>query len=563
MQENPAAAVENTRMLLGRQMHVDPATIEVVAAEAVEWPDACLGVSLPNEQCAQVLTPGAKLTFNVGDEEYVIHTDRDGYRTRVAVAPEPEIGQMVLAWGGAFDNGECMEAIIGDEGVAFGLCGGRPRIGGKFASEARVVVMNDWVSKYASFDAETEFGSVRLVGSGSTAATPAEQEMIGRWASMAAMEAAAGASRAGMAYWGPEEMGSPDTSKCATLQVNTSPEAGIGACDGTMSDVLMGERMVDEWAQIADRFAPFVYETPTETLVFEGMGGETAGQWQPALLAWARARHAELSTGRTSATINTAMSWHVGQDFTQKNICRHLTVLDYGYAYAEEILCEGLDLVSSTGDWLTNEDLAQVDAWLYARAPLYAGNNYIDGKGSQVMSEAEAAQVEPWAMEVWSRIRNAGAEIAVDPGPNGCPEARDGLGMVRYYDRGFCMLVPGDYTVFEPNPDEVVIAKDSLLNVTEPRLYITVTSADGRTAGDAADEIVASMPGFQIDRNDAEIAGQPAVVLDNVPGQDLNRRALILANDRIYEMTFAPSDHAEMEAFYSTIIDSFVLVEPE
>ncbi len=111
----------------------------------------------------------------------------------VAVAaPEPEIGEMLMAWGGTFDNGECMEALIGAEGVAFGLCGGRPEIGGKFASYARVAVLTEWVDTYAPFDAETDFGSVRLVGNGSAVATLEEQQMIGRWAQMVTMEAAAG-----------------------------------------------------------------------------------------------------------------------------------------------------------------------------------------------------------------------------------------------------------------------------------------------------------------------------------------------------------------------------------
>ncbi len=109
-----------------------------------------------------------------------------------------------------------------------------------------------------------------------------------------------------MSYQGPAEMGSPDTSKCAMLQLNSSHEAGIGACDGTLHDVAIGERMYGEWAEMRGRFAPFVYETETEKVIFEGMGSVSGEQWQRAILAWARARHAELATGKTSATISTA-----------------------------------------------------------------------------------------------------------------------------------------------------------------------------------------------------------------------------------------------------------------
>jgi hypothetical protein len=70
------------------------------------------------------------------------------------------------------------------------------------------------------------------------------------------------------------------------------------------------------------------------------------------------------------------------------------------------------------------------------------------------------------------------------------------------------------------------------------------------------------MAGIDIQRSNAEIAGQPAVILDNVPGQNLNRRVLIVHNDRLYDLTFAPLDHAELETFYQTIIADLLLVEP-
>jgi hypothetical protein len=48
-----------------------------------------------------------------------------------------------MAWSGTVDNGNCLESMIGVDGVAFGLCGGRPRLGGKFATEARQAALNE------------------------------------------------------------------------------------------------------------------------------------------------------------------------------------------------------------------------------------------------------------------------------------------------------------------------------------------------------------------------------------------------------------------------------------
>lgn len=553
---------ETMRTLLGKQLRIDPSTIEVVSSEKVEWPDPCLGVNLPNELCAQVITPGYKVTLTVNGAEYRFHTDESGYRYRLAAAPEANVGEPILFWGGMVDNGESIEASVGPNGVAFGLSGGRPQIAGHFASAARLSVLDTWAMQYAGFDAATDFGSIRLVGTGSETPTVEVKQQIGRWAQMVTMEAAAGEPLAGLRYEGPAEMGSSDTSKCAVLQLGTPIEAGIGACDGTMTNKDMGKAIYLEWEYLRDRFAPFVYETETERITFEGMGGENNEAWQRAILAWARTRHAELASGRTSATIATAMYWNLGQDFSKKNTCMHLTVLNFGYAYAEERMCEGNDIIEMTGGWLTTREVEKLDTWLYQHAPLSLDQNYIAGMGSQVIGEAEIVDIHLWAVDLRARLWGADNGALPDSASTACPDAQNGLAILRAYDRGFCMLVPAPHTVFEVNQNELVVAKETMLNTTEPRLSIIVIAAEGRTAEEFADDIVAEMAGFEIQRSNAEIADQPAVILDNVPGQDLNRRVLIVHNNRLYDLTISPMDHAEIEAFYKAVINHLVLLAP-
>jgi len=368
---------------------------------------------------------------------------------------------------------------------------------------------------------------------------------------------------AGTSYQGPAEMGSTDTSKCASLQLGAPGEVTLGACDGTRQALPIDERMATEWEALQARVAPFVYETATERLSFAGLGSESSETWQRAILAWARARYAELATGKTSATISTALSWHLGQDFSQKNLCLHLTVLDYGYAYAEQIMCEGGDLIDQTGDWLTSEELAQLDSWLYDRAAFTLANNYITGQGTEPLSEADQVAVNDWATALYERLRGTGPATAPVADGATCPEAQPGLATVRNYRQGFCLLVPAAYTIFDTTPNEIAIVRDSLMNVTDPRLHIAVLAADGRTAEQFADELLAELTGFDIERSTAEVAGQPAVVLNNMPGQDLNRRVLIAHNDRIYDLTFMPLSSPELENFYTTILTHFVLVQPE
>jgi hypothetical protein len=53
-----------------------------VSQEDVTWPDSCLGCARTGELCAQVLTPGYKLTLRVRDATYVYHSNR-GDRVRL------------------------------------------------------------------------------------------------------------------------------------------------------------------------------------------------------------------------------------------------------------------------------------------------------------------------------------------------------------------------------------------------------------------------------------------------------------------------------------------------
>ena len=293
-----APAIENNRLLLARQLRVDPSTVQVISAEKVEWSDGCLGLGQANESCTAVVTPGYKITFSVAGQEYVIHTDEGGYQVRVASAPAPEIGETIITWSGPLDMASCAEAVIGPQGVGFGQCYSEAKLGGKFASEARQAVLAEMARRYASFTADNEFGRVRFTGKGAAAPSADDQRSITRWAQMVTMEARGGESLAGLEYRGPAELGSRDTSKCAVMRLGTPIEAMLGACDGTATNKDMGKANYLEWERLRDRFAAFTLETDTEAILFEGMGLETGPAAQRAILAWARARHAELASGK-------------------------------------------------------------------------------------------------------------------------------------------------------------------------------------------------------------------------------------------------------------------------
>jgi hypothetical protein len=61
--------------------------IQVVNVEAIDWQDACLGVPIPNALCAQVITPGYRVSLSAGGQTYEVHTDLSA--SNIALADQP------------------------------------------------------------------------------------------------------------------------------------------------------------------------------------------------------------------------------------------------------------------------------------------------------------------------------------------------------------------------------------------------------------------------------------------------------------------------------------------
>ena len=144
-----------------------------------------------------------------------------------------------------------------------------------------------------------------------------------------------------------------------------------------------------------------------------------------------------------------------------------------------------------------------------------------------------------------------------------CPTAGDDTYLLRDPRHGFCLLYPATHKVERPNADEVVLVVGGLLNTLDPRAGIRVVSGDGVTAERFADDIVASFEGFAIDRSETTVAGQPAVVLDNLPGQDINRQVVFTHEDRLFHLTFSPVDASAPEALDSLmqgVLESFTFI---
>jgi hypothetical protein len=69
------APVALARQHLADRLRVSPSAIEVISFESRQWPDRCLGLSIPEVVCAQVITPGYRAVFRAQGREYGYRTD--------------------------------------------------------------------------------------------------------------------------------------------------------------------------------------------------------------------------------------------------------------------------------------------------------------------------------------------------------------------------------------------------------------------------------------------------------------------------------------------------------
>lgn len=156
----------------------------------------------------------------------------------------------------------------------------------------------------------------------------------------------------------------------------------------------------------------------------------------------------------------------------------------------------------------------------------------------------------------------AGAPLLAGPE---CPEPLEGTEVLRNEDHGYCLLYPAGFSTEASTESQTTLFVGSLMDVEHPKLFIEVTDAAGRTAEQIVDELAAEYEeGFDVERTFGLLLdGEPASMLDKVPGQDLSRQVFAVHDGRLYRLTFVPSDnympevYAEMEALYELAMESF------
>lgn len=181
----PAAAMQ-ARQLLAEQTGVEASTIMLNEIEMVDWPDACLGIPNPEQICAQVITPGYRVTLQLEANMHEFHTNLAGDQIQEIKAIEEMDQDIYLSWSQDSDTG-CLTAKFSPNEIEWGACDSEKQVQSYIVQE-RLNELERFANLFASFEAETKAGLVNFRGNGSITATISQQRLLAEWASFAFQE---------------------------------------------------------------------------------------------------------------------------------------------------------------------------------------------------------------------------------------------------------------------------------------------------------------------------------------------------------------------------------------
>lgn len=153
---------------------------------------------------------------------------------------------------------------------------------------------------------------------------------------------------------------------------------------------------------------------------------------------------------------------------------------------------------------------------------------------------------------------------------SGCRTPAEGQLLLEREEEGYCFAYPDIFDEFHPNPESTILMIESLMNHTRPRLEVQVAHAEGRSAADAADVLIAdneaAMPGLALTRTALTLDGEEAIAVEPVPGQDLGRFLYVVHDGELYTLSFTPADPAAedfagMQELYDAVTASWQFID--
>lgn len=182
---------------------------------------------------------------------------------------------------------------------------------------------------------------------------------------------------------------------------------------------------------------------------------------------------------------------------------------------------------------------------------------------AQVIVSSSGTQPTPVIEEI-----TAEPQDKVDASALPCPQDVPGMQLVSDETHGFCTLIPEGFSVEHPNDYEVVFIGPVPEWGTHALAIIVVRDAEGKAAAEHAAPLVAEAEGMgmAVTQTRVTIGGEEGLVVDGLPGQDINRRVFVVHGEQLYDILFVtaimPDDpgYEPTHALYDAVTGSFAFL---
>jgi hypothetical protein len=127
---------------------------------------------------------------------------------------------------------------------------------------------------------------------------------------------------------------------------------------------------------------------------------------------------------------------------------------------------------------------------------------------------------------------------------------------------GLCFSYPKGYTKIPYNDTVEIIAPELPGSDLRGLFWLEISDSYNRSAEKIADQEM-TLAGVDVDRWTVKLDGEQAVVLDGMPGQDLQRRVYVVHQQNLFVLAFMPTRsenkaaNNEMEALYAAVTISW------
>ncbi len=128
---------------------------------------------------------------------------------------------------------------------------------------------------------------------------------------------------------------------------------------------------------------------------------------------------------------------------------------------------------------------------------------------------------------------------------------------------GICFSYPQGYTQASHNGPVEIAAPDLPGSAVKGLFWLEISDAYNRTAEKIADQDRTYAAGLSIGRWTLTLGGEQAVVLDGMPGQELQRRVYVVHQQTLYVLAFWPTRSEnkaagdQMETLYAAVTNSW------